>query len=51
MKTAGILFYQNVIDGSFNKDLLMATNSYKCPTMGKNVRNKIMQNLFTIFAD
>lgn len=50
MKTAGMLFYQNPIDGSFNTDLLMAIISHKCPIKENNVRNKIMQNLFTIVA-
>ena len=51
MKIAGILFYKNPIDGSFNIHLLMATIIRICLTMGKNVRNKIMQNLFIVFAD
>ena len=41
----------NPLDGSFNIYLLMATIISICPTMGKNVKNKIMQNLFIVFAD
>ena len=40
-----------MIDGAFNTDLLIATISRKCYTMGNNVRSKIIENLFTIFAD